>query len=188
MPGRVVLVAHGAHLDEPGDVAWRANARPDRDPSRRLARSSSTPARPAPTRQRRSGRAWRRPRSRSGSAGETRDLAAPLGRRRGDRDRHREERRRARPDPPRRRPRDGDGGLRALAGDEGLDRPADRERLLLRLRVPRGRLGLRRRPRGDRGEDARAHRRRRGLRAHRHPASPRRSSASAARTSPTRSS
>ena len=36
------------------------------------------PARPGPTRQRRSGRAWRRRRSRSRSAEETRDLAAPL--------------------------------------------------------------------------------------------------------------
>ena len=42
-------------------------------------------------------------------------------------------------------------------GREDLDRPADRGRLLLRLRVPRGREALRGRLRRDRGEDARAH-------------------------------
>ena len=94
----------------------------------------------------------------------------PLGaprRRRRDRDRHRSLARGARPDPPRRRPRDGDRGGRPLARDPGLDRAADRERLLLRLRVP-GRLppvGLR--PRADRGRDGEARRRRRALRAHR---------------------
>ena len=36
-------------------------------------------------------------------------------------------------------------------GHQGLDRPADRRRLLLRLRVPGGRDRLRGRPRGDRG-------------------------------------
>ena len=43
--------------------------------------------------------------------------------------------------------------------------PADRERLLLRLRFPRGRLAVRGRLRADRGQDARAHRRRRAVRA-----------------------
>ena len=42
-------------------------------------------------------------------------------------------------------------------GGEDLDRPPDRERLLLRLRVPGRRHGLRSRLPGDRGEDGRAH-------------------------------
>ena len=42
-------------------------------------------------------------------------------------------------DPPRRRARARDGGDGALPGREDLDRPADRGRLLLRLRVPRRR-------------------------------------------------
>ena len=71
---------------------------------------------------------------------------------------------RARPHPPRRRPRARRRGHGALPGREDLDRPADRERLLLRLRLPRRRQPLRRRLRGDRGEDARAHRRRRAVR------------------------
>ena len=41
--------------------------------------------------------------------------------------------------PPRRRARAGHGGHGALPRRQGLDRPADRGRLLLRLRVPRGR-------------------------------------------------
>ena len=45
---------------------------------------------------------------------------------------------------------------RALPGREDLDRPADRGRLLLRLRVPRGRQRLRGRPAAHRAEDARA--------------------------------
>ena len=45
-------------------------------------------------------------------------------------------------DPPRRRPRAGHGRPGALPGREDLDRPPDRRRLLLRLRVPRGREGL----------------------------------------------
>ena len=53
------------------------------------------------------------------------------------------------------------GGAPALPGREGRDRPADRERLLLRLRVPRA--DQRGRPRADRGRgQARA---RRGARA-----------------------
>ena len=43
------------------------------------------------------------------------------------------------PDPPRRRARAGGGRDGALPGREDLDRAADRERLLLRLRLPRGR-------------------------------------------------
>ena len=54
-------------------------------------------------------------------------------------------------DPPRRRARARRGRARALPGREDLDRPADRERLLLRLRVPRGRHDLRRRLRAHRG-------------------------------------
>ena len=89
-------------------------------------------------------------------------------RRRRDRDRHRQERRRtaALADPPRRRPRARHRGDGALPGREDLDRPADRGRLLLRLRVPRGREAHRRRLRAHRGEDARARQGRRALRAH----------------------
>ena len=46
------------------------------------------------------------------------------------------------------------GGAAALPGREDRDRPADRERLLLRLRVPRA--DPRGRPRADRGRDRRA--------------------------------
>ena len=46
------------------------------------------------------------------------------------------------------------GGAAALPGREDRDRPADRERLLLRLRVPRA--DPRVRPRADRGRDAAA--------------------------------
>ena len=73
-------------------------------------------------------------------------------------------------------------------GREDLDRAADRERLLLRLRVPRRRHGLRRGLRGDRGEDARAHRRRRAVHARGRAGRRRRSSASAPRARTTRSS
>ena len=52
---------------------------------------------------------------------------------------------RARPHPPRHRARARRGGARPLPGREDLDRPADRERLLLRLRVPRRRHVHRRR-------------------------------------------
>ena len=122
--------------------------------------------------------------------GELRDLSAscPTGRRSRSSPRARGGGGGAVADPPRRRPRDGDRGGRALAGHRGLDRPADRERLLLRLRVPR------RRPVSEadleRIEEVmrRAHRRRRAVRAQRRWRSPRRSSASGPRTSPTRSS
>src|SRR3712207_8033796 len=43
----------------------------------------------------------------------------------------------------------------ALPRHEGVDRTGDRERLLLRLRVPGRRHDRRGRPREDRGEDAR---------------------------------
>ena len=66
--------------------------------------------------------------------------------------------------------------------------PADRERLLLRLRVPRGRQGHRRRPRADRGAHARARRGRRALRAHRLSRRGGRASASPTRARTTRSS
>ncbi len=75
--------------------------------------------------------------------GEVRDLARPLpdrGRRqrRGqDRDPHRAQRGGgARRDPPRRRARARRGDARAVPGGQDLDRAADRERLLLRLRLP----------------------------------------------------
>ena len=65
---------------------------------------------------------------------------AAAGGRRAAGDRHRSQRPgRARPHPPRRRPRARRGGDGALPGREDLDRPADRERLLLRLRLPRRR-------------------------------------------------
>ena len=57
----------------------------------------------------------------------------------------------------------------ALPGHQGDDRAADRERLLLRLRVPRRSQDHRRRPGEDRGGDARPHRGRRGVRAPRRP-------------------
>ena len=63
-------------------------------------------------------------------------------------------------------------------GHEDLDRPADRRRLLLRLRVPRGRHGLRGRLRAHRGEDARARQGRRAVRARGRHHRRRRSSAS----------
>ena len=110
-------------------------------------------------------RAWRARRWPSSRTAQVRDLALPLHRRRAAGDRHR---------------RSGQDALDLIRHDaahvlaaavmelypgrEDLDRPADRERLLLRLRVPRRRHALRRRLRGDRGEDARAHRRRRAVR------------------------
>ena len=69
--------------------------------------------------------------------GEVRDLARPLVARRAAGDHHRQDRRRAGRHPPRRRARARRRGDGALSGREDLDRPADRERLLLRLRVPR---------------------------------------------------
>ena len=53
------------------------------------------------------------------------------------RHRHRQGRRSARPDPPRRRARDGAGGAGAVSRYPGDDRPGDRGRLLLRLRARR---------------------------------------------------
>ena len=88
--------------------------------------------------------------------GELRDLGRAAARRRADRDRHAEEPRGARADPPRRGARARHGRARALPRREDLDRPADRHRLLLRLRVPRGREGLGGRLRAHRAEDARA--------------------------------
>ena len=54
--------------------------------------------------------------------GELRDLAAPLADGERDRDRHRPQPRRPRAPAPRRGARAGDGGRRALARDQGLDR------------------------------------------------------------------
>ena len=84
-----------------------------------------------------------------------------------DRDRHRAHARaRSRcADPPRRRARAGRGGDGALPGREDLDRAGDRERLLLRLRVPRRGERLRGRLPGDRSADARARQGGRALRA-----------------------
>ena len=96
---------------------------------------------------------------------------------------------RARADPPRhraraRRPR----CIELYPGVEDLDRPADRGRLLLRLRVPRGREDLGRRLRAHRGQDARARQGRRALRARPTCSVAMRSSASRARARTTRSS
>ncbi len=85
--------------------------------------------------------------------------------RRADRDRHRQEPRGPGPGPPRRRPRAGRGGAGPVAGREDLDRAPDRRRLLLRHRLPGRREPGPGRPRPDRGADARAHRRRRAIRA-----------------------
>ena len=98
--------------------------------------------------------------------GQLRDLALPLERRRAAGGRHRSQRPgRAGSHPPRRRARARRRGDGALPGREDLDRAADRERLLLRLRLPRRGQPVRRGLRGDRGEDARAHRRRRAVHA-----------------------
>ena len=105
------------------------------------------------------------------------------------RDPHRPQRRGgAEPDPPRRRARAGGGGDGVVSGREDLDRAADRERLLLRLRLPRGSVAVRGRLRADRGQDARAHRGRRAVRARGRARRARRSTASCARPRTTRSS
>ena len=124
-------------------VAWRALAPITVQASRRLA------ARAARGRERRRRGRGDRPAARQGRARRSRSTAscATSPRRFPTARRSRSSPRRARArtpsgavaDPPRRRARDGDRGDRALARDEGLDRPADRRRLLLRLRVPRGR-------------------------------------------------
>ena len=96
------------------------------------------------------------------------ELQRPLraaARRRAAGDRHAVERRRARAAAPRRRARARRRRDGPLPGREDLDRAADRERLLLRLRVPRRRHDLRRRLRAHRGEDARARQGRRAVRA-----------------------
>ena len=131
-------------------------------------RSSSPTAPPAPTPRRRSAPGSPRPRSRSRSTtGRCRTSARPLPDGAQHRDRHRPRRRRARPHPPRRRARARHRGDGALSRREDLDRPADRQRLLLRLRLPRRRHAQRRRLRAHRGEDARAHQGRRAVRAQR---------------------
>ena len=113
----------------------------------------------------------------------------PLGaarRRRGDRDRDR-----SKPEgaldaaAPRRRARDGDRRRRPVAGHEGLDRAADRGRLLLRLRVPRGRAARPERPaRGSRRRCAAHIDGRRAVRAPRRARRPRRSSSFAGEDQP----
>ena len=123
------------------------------------------------------GATGRRPRRRDrrgpGASG-----AGRAGGRRGPRPLGAAQRRRARRDPHRR----SEGALDLIRhdaahvmatavmelypGHEDLDRAADRGRLLLRLRVPGGRQGLRRRPRPDRGADAQARQGRRAVRAH----------------------
>ena len=67
--------------------------------------------------------------------------------------------------------------LELYPGHEGVDRPADRRRLLLRLRVPARRHGQRGRLRAHRGPDAQAHQGRRAVRALARSRRPRRSSA-----------
>ena len=65
------------------------------------------------------------------------DLATPLRRRRPGRDHHRQHRRGPLRPPPLHRPRDGPGRLRPVPGGQVRHRPADRGRLLLRLRPAR---------------------------------------------------
>ena len=105
----------------------------------------------------------RRPRREGRRRGEGPHTTA--ARRRPGRDRHQPRPRVAGADPPRHRARAGGGDPRPLPGHQDLDRPADRRRLLLRLRLPRGRHGLRPRLRAHRGEDARARQGRRALHA-----------------------
>ncbi len=120
-------------------------------------RSSSCPtARPASTPRARSGRSWPSRRCVIRADGAVQDLRAAARRRPGDPDpHHARPRRRRRPvrapplvGAPARR-----GGAAALPRREGRDRPADRERLLLRLRLPRA--DRRSRPRADRGRGSR---------------------------------
>ena len=121
--------------------------------------------------------------------GELRDLSAPLpeaGAEIGDP--HRPRPRGAGADPPRRRPRDGRGGDGSLPGDQGDDRPADRVRLLLRLRVPGRYKDHRGRPAEDRGGDAARTSTPTRSSAAATSRSPRRSRSSRARTRATRSS
>ena len=120
--------------------------------------------------------------------GEVRDLARPLPGRRRWRSSRALRPGRPGPHPPRHGARPGHRGARALPGREDLDRAADRAGLLLRLRVPDRHDRLRGRLPPHRGADARARRRRRAVRARGRDGRPRRSSASAPRTSPTRSS
>ncbi len=92
---------------------------------------------------------------RQGGRGDARSRP-PARRRRPGGDRHGPLARVARARPPRHRARPRRRGARPLPRHEDLDRPADRGRLLLRLRLPRRRDRLRARPARARGQDARA--------------------------------
>ncbi len=91
--------------------------------------------------------------------------AAAAGRRRHGADPDRPRSRGARRAAPLDRARDGRGGAAPVAGHQGGDRAGDRRRLLLRLRVPRARVG--RRSGADRRRDAADPQDRAPVRAHR---------------------
>ena len=119
--------------------------------------------------------------------GELRDLSSPLTGGETDRDRHRPQPGGARADPPRRGARARRVGARSLARRQDLDRSSDRERLLLRHRVP-GRRPRRGGSRPDRGADGRAREGRRVVSSAASFPRRRRSSSSATRARTTRSS
>ncbi len=110
---------------------------------------------PGSTRRGRSGRSWRRRRCSSARTAIVRDLRLPLEDGRADPDpdhaRHGRPGRALRA-PPLGRASAGRGRAPALSRREDRDRPADRERLLLRLRVPGA--DPRGRPGADRGGDS----------------------------------
>ncbi len=147
--------AKGRRVASPGDEGHAPRRHRARAPRRRHRRRCRCGDRPGPGEggaRRQAGRRGARSRP-------------PADRGHRDRDHHRALRAgRPRPDPPRHRARARRGRARALPGREDLDRAADRERLLLRLRVPRGRALLRERLPRARGEDEGAHRRRRAVR------------------------
>ena len=121
--------------------------------------------------------------------GETRDLRLPLpdgARARAPDDARPRRPRCARGAPPLRRAPPGRGGAPAAPGREGRDRAADRERLLLRLRVPGA--DPRGGPRRDRGRDPARDRRGSDAGSGRRSAATRRARASRPRASRTRSS
>ena len=108
---------------------------------------------------RRSGRLHRVPPGQGRRVGDRRGQGGRPGhrvaRRRQGCHRHRRQRGRPGRPAPLHRPRHGPGRAPVVAGRQVRHRPGDRERVLLRLRAPRRCALQRRRPRADRGRDAR---------------------------------